>query len=99
MEIRKSLHLHLIGEFKASPSKLGLAKAMFLRNLLILATFFSVILLLDRTKQAIEAVKQSIAKPRFPSFPLIECEFPVLQSQNKLGDGSLRSKLEAERVS
>jgi len=52
----------------------------------------------DRTKQAIEAVKQSIAKPRFPSFPLIECEFPVLQSQNKLGDGSLRSKLEAERA-
>jgi hypothetical protein len=29
---------------------------------------------------------------------LIECEFPVLESLNKLGDGSLRSALEAEEA-
>lgn len=50
----------------------------------------------DRDNAAIAAVKASIQKPRDPSCPLIECEFPALTALNKLGDGSLRSTLEAE---
>jgi hypothetical protein len=50
----------------------------------------------DRDKQAINAVKAAIEKPRNPAIPLLECEFPALESQNKLGDGSLRSALAAE---
>mmetsp|Transcript_28176 Transcript_28176/g.50967 ORF Transcript_28176/g.50967 Transcript_28176/m.50967 type:complete len:293 (-) Transcript_28176:320-1198(-) len=50
----------------------------------------------DRDKAAIAAVKAAIQKPRNPSCPLIECEFPALTALNKLGDGSLRSSLEAE---
>ena len=50
----------------------------------------------DRDNQAINAVKAAIDKPRNPAFPLLECEFPALEAQNKLGDGSLRSALEAE---
>ena len=50
----------------------------------------------DRDKQAINAVKAAIQKPRDPQCPLIECEFPALAALNKLGDGSLRSALEAE---
>ena len=50
----------------------------------------------DRDNQAINAVKAAIQKPRNPSLPLIECEFPALEALNKLGDGSLRSTLEAE---
>jgi len=50
----------------------------------------------DRDNQAISAVKAAIEKPRNPSVPLLECEFPALEALNKLGDGSLRSTLEAE---
>ena len=50
----------------------------------------------DRDNQAISAVKAAIEKPRNSSVPLLECEFPALEAQNKLGDGSLRSTLEAE---
>lgn len=50
----------------------------------------------DRDNAAIAAVKAAIQKPRDPSCPLIECEFPALTALNKLGDGSLRSSLEAE---
>ena len=50
----------------------------------------------DRDNAAISAVKAAIQKPRTPSCPLIECEFPALTALNKLGDGSLRSSLEAE---
>lgn len=42
-------------------------------------------------------IKAAIKKPR--EIPLIECEFPPLGALNKLGDGSLRSSLEAEAVS
>ena len=41
-------------------------------------------------------MKAAIEKPRNSSVPLLECEFPALEAQNKLGDGSLRSTLEAE---
>lgn len=50
----------------------------------------------DRDNAAIAAVKAAIQKPRNPSCPLVECEFPALAQINKLGDGSLRSSLEAE---
>ncbi|KAL7461001.1 hypothetical protein ACHAXS_001439 [Conticribra weissflogii] len=50
----------------------------------------------DRDVQAISAIKSAIQKPRNPKLPLIECEFPALGALNKLGDGSLRSALEAE---
>ena len=51
----------------------------------------------ERDKQAIDAIRAAIDKPR--DIPLIECEFPPLGALNKLGDGSLRSALEAEEVS
>lgn len=51
----------------------------------------------DRDNQAINGIKAAIKKPR--NIPLIECEFPPLGALNKLGDGSLRSALEAEEVS
>lgn len=50
----------------------------------------------ERNDQAISGIKAAIKNPRYPSFPLVECEFPVLDALNKLGDGSLRSTLEAE---
>ena len=49
-----------------------------------------------RDNDAISSIKAAIAKPRNSSCKLIECEFPALQQINKLGDGSLRSSLEAE---
>lgn len=52
----------------------------------------------ERDNQAINAVKAAIRKPRNPSMPLVECEFPALQALNKLGDGSLRSTQEAEEA-
>uniref|UniRef100_A0A7S3V4D8 DUF1995 domain-containing protein n=1 Tax=Chaetoceros debilis TaxID=122233 RepID=A0A7S3V4D8_9STRA len=52
----------------------------------------------DRDKQAISSVKAAIEKPRNPSFPFVECEFPALEALNKLGDGSLRSTLQAEEA-
>ena len=52
----------------------------------------------ERTRQAISCIKGAIEKPRTPSFPLIECEFPALSALNKLGDGSLRSAQEAENA-
>jgi len=52
----------------------------------------------DRDDQAINAIKEAVRKPRNPSMPLIECEFPALQALNKLGDGSLRSTMEAEEA-
>jgi len=56
----------------------------------------------ERDNQAIQAIKAAIddKTPKDPSssssLPLIECEFPVLKDLNKLGDGSLRSTIEAE---
>ena len=50
----------------------------------------------DRNSAAISSIKSAISKPRIPSCPLIECEFPPLQQINKLGDGSLRSAIEVE---
>ena len=46
---------------------------------------------LNRDKKAIESIKAAIQNPKNAKFPLIECEFPPLESLNKLGDGSLRS--------
>lgn len=51
----------------------------------------------DRNIQAISGIKAAIKNTR--GIPLIECEFPPLEKLNKLGDGSLRSALEAEEVS
>ncbi len=54
----------------------------------------------DRDSQAIDAIKAAIKKKSIGgSIPLVECEFPPLGALNKLGDGSLRSALEAEDVS
>lgn len=50
----------------------------------------------NRDSAAINAIKSAIQKPRNPKCTLLECEFPALQQQNKLGDGSLRSATEAE---
>lgn len=50
----------------------------------------------ERDNQAIAAVKAAVQNPRDSRTPLIECEFPALAAQNKLGDGSLRSAIEAE---
>ena len=50
----------------------------------------------DRHESAISSVRSALSRPRVASFPLIECEFPSLSSLNKLGDGSLRSSIEAE---
>ena len=50
----------------------------------------------DRDASAISSVRNALSKPRSATFPLIECEFPSLPSLNKLGDGSLRSSMEAE---
>ena len=44
------------------------------------------------------SIKAAIEKPKTPSFPLIECEFPPLESLNKLGDGSLRSANQVDDV-
>lgn len=52
----------------------------------------------ERDGKAISAIKSAIRKPRNPSMPLIECEFPALQALNKLGDGSLRSTMEVEEA-
>lgn len=49
-----------------------------------------------RDKIAIESCKKAIADPCTSNFPLIELEFPALAALNKLGDGSLRSSIEAE---
>lgn len=49
-----------------------------------------------RDKAAIESCKKAIGRPRQGDCPLIELEFPVLAALNKLGDGSLRSAMEAE---
>ena len=49
-----------------------------------------------RDNDAISSIKAAINKPRNSSCKLIEVEFPALQQINKLGDGSLRSSLEAE---
>lgn len=49
-----------------------------------------------RNKEMAEAVKTAISRPRTPSCKLIECEFPALAALNKLGDGSLRSAMEAD---
>ena len=46
-----------------------------------------------RDKQAISGIKSALSIPK-PT--LIECEFPPLVELNKLGDGSLRSSLQAE---
>lgn len=50
----------------------------------------------DRDSSAASSVRSALARPRTPSYPLVECEFPALAALNKLGDGSLRSSLEAE---
>ena len=50
----------------------------------------------ERDNGAIASIKSAISNPRIKSCPLIECEFPALSALNKLGDGSLRSSLEAE---
>jgi len=51
-----------------------------------------------RDKIAIDSCKNAIANPRDKNFPLIELEFPALAALNKLGDGSLRSTVEAEEA-
>ncbi|KAL3757503.1 hypothetical protein ACHAWU_000900 [Discostella pseudostelligera] len=50
----------------------------------------------DRDKAALSSIQSAIQSPRVPNYPYIECEFPVVSSLNKLGDGSLRSSLEVE---
>jgi Domain of unknown function (DUF1995) len=39
----------------------------------------------------VQAVKAALSSPRTPSFRLIECDFPPVDSRNMQGDGSLRS--------
>ena len=39
-----------------------------------------------------------MAKPRTPTFPYVELEFPPLAQLNKLGDGSLRSSLAVDEA-
>ena len=51
-----------------------------------------------RDRDAIAAIKASISSPKTAGFPLIECEFPPLESLNKLGDGSLRSANKVEQA-
>jgi hypothetical protein len=51
-----------------------------------------------RDNLAIDSIKKAIERPKTPSFPLIECEFPPLASLNKLGDGSLRSANQVDDV-
>jgi len=51
-----------------------------------------------RDKAAIESCKKAIERPRTADCPLIELEFPALVALNKLGDGSLRSTMEAEEA-
>lgn len=51
-----------------------------------------------RDKIAIESCKIAIGNPRASNLPLIELEFPALAALNKLGDGSLRSAMEAENA-
>eukprot|EP00980_Cylindrotheca_fusiformis_P007523 scaffold1561_cov129-Cylindrotheca_fusiformis.AAC.15 len=45
----------------------------------------------NRDKQAIDSIKAAVNKPKTPSFPLVECDFPPLAELNKMGDGSQRS--------
>lgn len=49
-----------------------------------------------RDRQAIAGIKAAIGSTSASS--LLECEFPVLEQLNKLGDGSLRSAKEAEQA-
>lgn len=49
-----------------------------------------------RDNQAIDAIKAAL-NPSTKASSLIECEFPVLEQLNKLGDGSLRSAKDAEQ--
>lgn len=50
----------------------------------------------DRDNQAICGIKAAIKS--CGEIALIECEFPPLEALNKLGDGSLRSAIEAEEA-
>ena len=52
----------------------------------------------ERDAIAISSVKEALNRPRDPSFPLVEIEFPPLDALNKLGDGSLRSSLAVEEA-
>jgi len=52
----------------------------------------------ERDTTAIQSIKTAISKPSNQEPQLIECEFPVLSALNKLGDGSLRSTIEAENA-
>jgi hypothetical protein len=49
----------------------------------------------QRDQQAIQAIQNALKNPRVPSYRLIECEFPILQSLNKLNDGSIQSTNDA----
>uniref|UniRef100_A0A7S2PB79 DUF1995 domain-containing protein n=1 Tax=Leptocylindrus danicus TaxID=163516 RepID=A0A7S2PB79_9STRA len=49
-----------------------------------------------RDRQAIAGIKAAMGSSSASS--LLECEFPVLEQLNKLGDGSLRSAKEAEQA-
>jgi len=51
-----------------------------------------------RDQQAISGVKAAIDKPKTKGFPLVECEFPPLKELNRLGDGSMRSANEVDKV-
>lgn len=50
----------------------------------------------SRNRQAIASIQRAVQNPKTPSFKLIECEFPVLDNLNKLGDGSLASSMQAD---
>ena len=52
----------------------------------------------ERDSVAISSVKEALNRPRDPSFPLVEIEFPPLGALNKLGDGSLRSSIQVEEA-
>lgn len=52
----------------------------------------------DSEQQAIRSIQYALDNPRVPSYRLIECEFPILQSLNKLNDGSIRSSNDAENA-
>ncbi|EJK65145.1 hypothetical protein THAOC_14037, partial [Thalassiosira oceanica] len=50
----------------------------------------------ERDGLAISGVKEALNRPRDPTFPLVEVDFPPLDALNKLGDGSLRSSIQVE---
>jgi len=50
----------------------------------------------DRESRAISSIQKAVRDVKIHKRRIIECEFPALAALNKLGDGTLRSTMEAE---